>query len=269
MANTLHLLVASAMLIFTLAMQGQNQPITQPNVLRSGQSDQGANQNKARQPLPQISAQQVPSQNVQQQITNQTNAPSANSPSTEIKESFSQLTLFLFASGLALFIALLGWSDQIRGIDNDTKELEQRFLEKTQIERRDFLQIVKSESPNDQFRALTRLLTDGKIQNKDEAEVLKDFATEWNSQWSAIERLSNWKYNLTIVLTFVLFGTGIISLFTTPANQLPLYFTSVRTETVLILLPMILIGLLLIIIICSAKQEKALRFLLNSMSDKV
>src|SRR5579872_466092 len=38
-------------------------------------------------------------------------AASANEP----RESFSEFTLFLFASALALFVALLGWSDQIRG----------------------------------------------------------------------------------------------------------------------------------------------------------
>ena len=31
-------------------------------------------------------------------------------------EVFSELPLFLFGSGLALFVALLGWSDQIRGV---------------------------------------------------------------------------------------------------------------------------------------------------------
>src|SRR4051812_11775225 len=112
MVNTLYLLVASVVFLFTPTMQGQKQLSTPPNAPRSGQSDQGANQNTAPQPLSQTQAQQAQSQKVQQQITNQTNAPSVNSPSTEPKESFSQLTLFLFASGLALFIALLGWSDQ-------------------------------------------------------------------------------------------------------------------------------------------------------------
>lgn len=186
----------------------------------------------------------------------------------ETTESFSQLTLYLFASGLALFIALLGWSDQIRGIDRDTKELVDRFLENTEIDRKDFLDIVKPESPNKQLIALTQVVTGGRIKTKDTAEVLRTF-TASNTEWTQIERLSSLKYNLTIALTIVLFVAGIVSLFTSATQQVRVGSISVRAEMLVLVLPMVVIGLLLIIIICSAHREKKLRSLLDSMSDRI
>jgi len=225
----------------------------------------GQNQNTPSQSLTQASAQEVPSPGIQQQIP----GPPVGSPSTERKESFSQLTLFLFASGLALFIALLGWSDQIRGFDNDTKELEQRFLNKTQIKKRDFLEIVRPKSPEEKLAAFARVDSEGRIENAETIDVLRTFAEELNQPWSRVERLFKWKYKLTVALTIVLFLTGIISLFTTPTQQASFYAVSMRVEMILLILPVLLIGLLLAIIIRSARWEKAVRSILQSMADKV
>jgi hypothetical protein len=191
------------------------------------------------------------------------------------KESFSQLTLFLFGSGLALFIALLGWSDQIRGIDRDTKELEHQFLEKTGIDKRSFLNIVKPESDNEQAEALTQLeaLTQvvqaGLLNTPEKKELLRTFATSWKSQLAWIETLSAWKYNLTIALTVTLFIGGIASLYTSPTQQVHLFAITAKSELLVLLLPITLIMLLLVIIVLSVQREKALRSLLNSISDKL
>jgi len=90
-----------------------------------------------------------------------------------------------------------------------------------------------------------------------------------NRLWSQVERLSSLKYNLTIALTITLFVAGIASLFITPTSQVPLFVVSMRGERAVLILPMIIIGSLLAIIICNARQEKKLRFILQSMSDKV
>src|SRR2546429_3791385 len=232
----LQMRVVAAVLLLTLAVQGQNHLSGEPNAPRSEPSSQGANQNTSSQTL----AQQVPSQKDQQKATGQSGTPCtpASSPSAGPKESFSQLTLFLFASGLALFIALLGWSDQIRGFDNDTKELEQRFLKKTGIKKRDFLDIIKPKSADDQLFALTRAESEGRIEKEEMIEVLRTFAMDLNRLWSQVERLSSWKYNLTIALTITLFVTGIASLFITPTLQVPLYVVSMRAERVILILPM-------------------------------
>jgi hypothetical protein len=263
---------AAAVLLLTLAAQGQqNQPGGEPKALKNEGSSPGANQNTSTQTPSQPSPTQAPSPPPSPPAPSPGDTPciTANVPPTEPKDSFSQLALFLFASGLGLFIALLGWSDQIRGIDKDTKELEDRFLKKTRMKKHDFLKVTKSESPYDQFVALTQNVSAGKIKSEEDAQVLSDFAIELRSQWAAIERLSTLKYYLTIALTIGLFVAGVLSLFTTPAHRTPLYVVSVRSEMALVVVPVMLIGLLLVIIIYGSRQEKALRSLLNSISDKV
>jgi hypothetical protein len=188
--------------------------------------------------------------------------------SNEPRESFSALTLFLFGSGLALFVALLGWSDQIRGIDKDTRELEGRFLESTGIQKRDFVRLVNSKAPAGQLGALTELVNAGKIITADSVQLVRTF-TSWNSAWSRIERLSAWKYNLTITLTIALFGAGIGSLFTTPVQEIRFCMVAVRVEMLLLMLPMALIAVLLSIITCGAHREKALRTLVNTIAGMV
>src|SRR2546423_5093581 len=67
-------------------------------------------------------------------------SPSIASPT---HEDFSQLTVLLLASAVAFFIALLAWSDQIKGIDKDIRDLETKFQDRTGIERQIFLRIVE------------------------------------------------------------------------------------------------------------------------------
>jgi hypothetical protein len=191
-------------------------------------------------------------------------AASAGDP----RESFSELTLFLFASALALFVALLGWSDQIRGIDKDTKELEARFLEETGIAKRDFLCVVKPTLQGEQLLALTKLMKSGGMQSHVKVDLLSAFRA-WNKEWSRLERISVWKYNLTVALTLALFVAGTISLFTHPNDQVRLHFFSARAEMLVLTLPMSLIVVLLGIIIYGSRRENALRALLDSMADKV
>jgi len=253
-------------LLLIFSGQGSIHAEAQPST--SGTKEQV--QKKSSAPSPQPAEQESPSPDSQSkpEPSSTPNPVSGSTPTAEPTESFSQLTLFLFGSGLALFIALLGWSDQIRGIDKDTKELEKRFLAETKIDKQDFLSIVKPKSPDDQLVALTQVMTSGRISTDDSAELLRTFHT-WNGQWSAIERLSSWKYNLTLTLTIMLFLTGLISLFTNSTQRIQTLFGSVRTEIALVSVPMLLVGLLLIIIICSSRREKMLRNLLESISDKV
>jgi len=187
---------------------------------------------------------------------------------TETKESFSQLTLFLFGGGLALFIALLAWSDQIRGIDQDIRDLENRFLERTGIEKQTFLRIVKPKSPDDRGEALLEVVSAGRIKNQNSAEVLGIF-TKWNKQWLWIERLSAGKYYMTIALTIGLFLVGIASLHTSPLQQILILSIQCRVEMLILILPATLVAMLLVIIIFIAERENALRSFLKSVSDMV
>ena len=178
-------------------------------------------------------------------------SPSVTSPT---REDFSQLTVLLLASAVALFIALLAWSDQIKGIDKDIRDLETKFQDRTGIERQVFVRIVEPISADDRGAALLEVMTNNRIQVKVQADVLK-ICTRWHKQWKSITALSAWKYYLTIGLTFTLFVCGAISVF--------------MSTMLLLAFPAVLVASLFVILICIAERERSLRSLLKSVSDKV
>jgi len=183
-------------------------------------------------------------------------------------DTFSELTLFLFGSGVALFVALLGWSDQIRGINKDTREIEERFLETTKINRTVFLSVVKPGSPDDQLAALTEILASGKPKTVTAVEVLKIFQI-WHQKWTTMEALSVWKYRLSVVLTYALFSAGLLSLLVNPHAEVFVWHFKVRALLLILLIPMT--GFLAILTIIAVANYKELYFheLLNSLSERV
>ena len=232
-----------------------------------GQTSQASRQRSPSPPRTKPSPQDVQNPQPITLTTGKSDGSSLASPPVE-KESFSQLTLFLFGGGLALFIALLAWSDQIRGIDTDIRDLERRFLQDTGIEKSTFLRIVKPQSPDDRGAALLEVIGAGRIKSGDSAKVLRIF-TDWNKQWLRIERLSTGKYYLTIVLTGALFVIGIISLFTDQSQRVQFLSIQWKVEQLILIPPAILVMSLIAIIICIAARESALRGLLKSVSDMV
>ncbi len=165
-------------------------------------------------------------------------------------------------------MALLGWSDQIRGINQDTRELEERFLKTTKIEKRDFLSVVKPANPNDQLEALAQILASAKLQNVGHVEVLEIFNT-WHSQWTRLETLSAWKYGLALTLTFTMFIAGLSSLFVNPQMEIDLSIFHVRAVFLILVLPVA--GILVILVLIAVVNNKTMYFqkLLNSLSEKV
>jgi hypothetical protein len=184
------------------------------------------------------------------------------------RETFSQLTLFLFGSGLALFVALLGWSDQIRGINSDTKNLATTFVEKTKISRKHFLSAVKPASPDEQLIALTALMVSKKLTTVPNVELLSKFK-QWNEQWGKLESLSSRKYDLTMALTMSLFLAGVASLFTNASSRFHIRNLSARVEVLLLIVPLLIVAALICILILASRQERLFKELLNEIEDKV
>ena len=183
-------------------------------------------------------------------------------------ETFSQLTLFLFGSGLALFVALLGWSDQIRGINKDTKDLESKFLENTKIRKDDFLAVVKVTAPAEQLHAIANLMGSERLTTVSSVELLSLFK-KWNEQWGDLERLSSRKYDLTIALTVSLFLAGVASLFTNAKSHVRIWDLCARTEVLLLAVPMLFVAALIRIMILASKRERRFKDLLNEIEEKV
>jgi hypothetical protein len=174
----------------------------------------------------------------------------------------------LFGSGVAFFIALLAWSDQIRAIDNDVRALEDRFLEKTRLEKSAFSRIVKPKTADDRGFALLQVRSSGLMKTKTQAEVLQIF-TQWNKEWSSIEFLTAAKYYLTITLTVVLFTVGVGSLFTTASSKASLLSIQWTVEKLLLIPPAINAAALIVILIFIAVRERTLRSIFESVSDMV
>lgn len=200
--------------------------------------------------------------------------PDATSPSPSLacraapSETFSQLTLFLFGSGLALFVALLGWSDQIRGINKDTRDLETRFLATTRVEKSTFLAVAKSTDPNRQLQAVANLIGSAQLARVSDVELLVLFKS-WNQQWDKLERFSSYKYDMTIVLTVLMFLSGVTSLFTSAGSDLRIFGARFRIEALLLTVPMLDVAALVCLIVLASRQDRRLRQLLSQIEDKV
>lgn len=182
--------------------------------------------------------------------------------------SFSELTLFLFGSGLALFVALLGWSDQIRGIDKDTRELERCFLAETGVDKKQLMSVIKASTRQAELKALTDVMCSGKLKHPDYVRLL-DIFKQWHADWTHLQLVSMYKYNLTIGLTTSFFISGLISLHTYPNRYVDFADVLIREELLILLCPVLIMALLMVIIVYSSNKEKALRDLLIQISDMV
>ncbi len=195
-------------------------------------------------------------------------APEAPGQSNTETRSFSELTLFLFGSGLALFVALLGWSDQIRGIDKDTRELENTFLTATGVDKRQFMSVIKASTPQAELKALTVVMCSGKLRNPNYVQLLDIFKT-WHEDWTHLQHVSSHKYNLTIALTIAFLLSGILSLHTDANRYIDFAGLLIREELLVLFCPVLLMGVLMGIIIYSSTKETALKDLLMKISDMV
>jgi hypothetical protein len=183
-------------------------------------------------------------------------------------DSFSEFTLFLFGSGLALFVALLGWSDQIRGMTNDSRDLERQFLQATGLEKKQFKDVINAKGPNEALKALTVVMRTGKLKNANSVQLLTVFK-DWNRDWNHLEQITNQKYNLTIALTISFFLSGIATLYMNPKAGLAIGNFICSDELMILLCPFVLMAILIGMIIYIAARERALRKLLILISDMV
>ncbi|MCK4497164.1 MAG: hypothetical protein KAU24_03155, partial [Candidatus Aenigmarchaeota archaeon] len=124
----------------------------------------------------------------------------------------SEITLFLLGSGVALFIALLGWSEQIRNPQKETGDLEKKFKDKfnlksdlTPIVRNTYNTVKKSITTNllDEVKAITRVLGSKKLKNPKDISLLEKFR-EANEIVEPLEKFYACKYRWTIYLTTLL-----------------------------------------------------------------
>lgn len=106
-----------------------------------------------------------------------------------------------------MFIALLAWSDQIRGLTREVRSLEQDFLTRNAISREEFKKVLKGPRPRDRIHALTKLSTSAKFKSAADVDAIGQFA-RWLKVSRRVRMLSLCKYWCTVALTISLFLSG-------------------------------------------------------------
>ena len=65
---------------------------------------------------------------------------------------------FLFTSGFALLVVLVGWLNQITSRSKETRDLENEFIEEAKVKRKDYKDIVNKKSAEKSIYALVDFL---------------------------------------------------------------------------------------------------------------
>jgi aryl carrier-like protein len=124
----------------------------------------------------------------------------------EPPKRFSDITLFLFGSGFAVFVALLGWSDQIRGLTRETYELQSEFLKTTNLTKTELLPVLRASTADEQLHAFTGLMQTNKL-GADGVRLLP-LLRNWRRHHGRLEQIQSWKYGLTVALSLTFFVCG-------------------------------------------------------------
>lgn len=119
----------------------------------------------------------------------------------------SDLVLFFLGSGFGLFVALLGWSDQIRGLTRNVRELERETHKRHPLTREDLKQLRNTNDANERLVILAQLFLDRKFSNPNTARLIPLF-DKCETLLPRLDRLSEGKYRLTVALAVVLFLAG-------------------------------------------------------------
>lgn len=116
----------------------------------------------------------------------------------------------LFGSAIALLIALLAWSDQIRGLHKETLEAESTLLTVRGINWKIIKRLLrKKEEPDVILAELNNMLNKGSSQNLNDLQIILNFR-KLDHRLQYLELLNDLKYYLVIVLTALFFISGII-----------------------------------------------------------
>ena len=62
-----------------------------------------------------------------------------------------------------MFVALLGWSDQIRGLTRETYELQTEFLKTYDLRKTELLPVLRASTADEQLQAFTALMQTNKL----------------------------------------------------------------------------------------------------------
>lgn len=129
------------------------------------------------------------------------------------------LSAFLFGTGIALLVALLGWGNQIKENQSETKRLELLLAKRLGAKYKQVSEVTKKLDTNNVQQEFVNVLSSvkeiinkDKINSSDHIQKLNSLSSI-ESDFDIIKKRYILKYELTIKLTLLCIGLGIITFF--------------------------------------------------------
>lgn len=160
---------------------------------------------------------------------------------------------FLIGAGLALLLALLAWSDQIKNLHKETLDLEKEFSQNRSLPLRKIRKIIRSESrPAQRISAINNLLKNSEIKEKKDIEIINSLINLDPDRLN-LEKLNKRKYRLVIALTYLFIISGMVNYFIIDTSSFNLFCLQIKLDFIAI---SACIVLLLLIITFTAYLNK-------------
>jgi len=155
---------------------------------------------------------------------------------------------FLIGAGVALLLALLAWSDQIKNLHNETLDLEKDFSENRKLRLRKIRTITRAESSvSKRITAINNLLQNSELKEKEDVQIIERLIA-LDSDRFKLERQYKIKYHLVIILTYLFLIAGIVNYFIDDTSSFQVCTIVILTEFISILVCVVfLIAVLLFI----------------------
>lgn len=173
-------------------------------------------------------------------------------------------TEFLLGGALAFLLALLGWSDQIRGVQERTRTQERELLDTyNKIRWRDVRALIRPSEGNARDRLLGALglLKDGVLANDEDARLLTHFES-LDGIRRHLENTYSMRYWLIFATTLHMLISGALSV-----NFRGVIWTWFSWQLVYSLPTIVLVGLILMLTMRAAINETRFRNGLNEVED--
>jgi len=177
-------------------------------------------------------------------------------------------TGFLLGGGFALLIALLGWSDQIRGTQERTRIQEREFLDTYNFRWEHFRSLIRtSESPNAETRlaAVLRILGSGGLTNQVDVLLLEDFEHLDDIRYK-LENSYSIRYWCVFIASVEMLITGILSIYLRGSILKCSFLTWTHVYSAIWI---ILVGIIVYFTYRISVQESDLRQTLAKIDDKL
>ena len=157
-------------------------------------------------------------------------------------------------------MALLAWSEQIRSMTREARDLEGHFLERYKLTREQLRRVLNPVSPADKLRGLGEIMKSGKLASALDVKALAHFET-FLAKSDSLRTLHRSKYWLAVILTVSLFLAGIASILIRP--------TTPQAVILLLALPLLLLSWLLGLIIKIGRVEGDFFASLKALLDRL